>query len=230
MLQINILSGTVSTDVSQNEETGKFEFYFSSKVEREGQAPLLFLVHMDKDPEVKDGDRVIIRGDITGDDKGKPFIRLAPDGSTWTVFDFECYKVIPFDQGNLGKDPDMRYVGDAEPVAVTNFSFATNSNRKLDDGTWKKNTIWWRPNAWRNTAEQIFEFAKKGMKLLLEVSLNADSETGTPRTWESETYGIGATYECTVLRYRKLDKNGDAGRQFTADDIPGENDVDDIPF
>lgn len=235
MLQINVLSGTVQTDSVPNEETGKFNFYFQSAIDKEGAKPLLFFVSMSDDPQLKTGDRVIIRGDVVGDDKGRPFIREASDGSVWTVFDFECYKVVPMDKdfqlhllvGNLGKDPDMRYVGD-DAVAVTSFSFATNSNRKLEDGTWSKNTIWWRPSAWRNTAETLFEKAKKGMRLLMEISLTADPETGTPRTWESEQWGIGTSYEATVLRYRFLDKvSGE--RQYTPDEIP-ENQQDDIPF
>ena len=48
--------------------------------------------------------------------------------------------------GNLGSDPEMRYMPSGDPV--TSFSVATNRRYKTRDGEQREETEWFRINAW----------------------------------------------------------------------------------
>ena len=54
--------------------------------------------------------------------------------------------------GNLGKDPDFKYLQNG--TAVTTFSMAINRNVK-DGDSWKEQTEWVRCVAWEKQAETI---------------------------------------------------------------------------
>ena len=69
--------------------------------------------------------------------------------------------------GNLGGDPEMRYMPDG--TAVTNFSLATN--RRWTDGRsgeTRDETTWIRVSVWRKQAESVNQYLSKGSKVLVE--------------------------------------------------------------
>ena len=69
--------------------------------------------------------------------------------------------------GNLGNDPDMRYMPNGEPVA--NISIATSANwTDKNTGEKREKTEWHRVVAYRRTAEIIGQYCKKGDKLYIE--------------------------------------------------------------
>jgi len=78
--------------------------------------------------------------------------------------------------GNVGRDPEMRYIQSGEPV--TTFSIATN-RRVQRDGQWTDETEWHNIVAWRKLAEQCNEYLSKGRKVYIEGRLQT-------RSWESE--------------------------------------------
>ena len=92
--------------------------------------------------------------------------------------------------GNLGRDPEMRYLSDG--TAVTSFSMAVN------DG-WgdNKKTIWFRVSCWRKQAEFANQYLSRGNKVLVEGRLTADANGG-PRTWTAQDGTVRASFEVTA--------------------------------
>lgn len=68
--------------------------------------------------------------------------------------------------GNLGKDPELRYLPSGQPVAK--FSLATGSRWKDKDGQWQDRTDWHNIVAFGRTAEVCNEYLKKGSPLYVE--------------------------------------------------------------
>ena len=72
--------------------------------------------------------------------------------------------------GNLGNDPDMRYMPNGEPVA--NISIATSETwNDKNTGEKRERTEWHRVVAYRKTAEIIGQYTRKGSKLYVEGKL-----------------------------------------------------------
>lgn len=71
--------------------------------------------------------------------------------------------------GNLGKDPEMRYL--EGNVAVAKFSVATNENYKDKNGEWQTNTEWHDVVAWRGLAERAEKLFHKGSQVFVEGKL-----------------------------------------------------------
>ena len=72
--------------------------------------------------------------------------------------------------GNLGNDPEMRYMPNGEPVA--NISIATSETwNDKNTGEKRERTEWHRVVAYRRTAEIIGQYTRKGSKLYVEGKL-----------------------------------------------------------
>jgi len=71
--------------------------------------------------------------------------------------------------GNLGKDPEVRYLEGG--VAVARFSVATNESYKDKKGEWQTQTEWHDIVVWRALAERAEKQLKKGMQIYLEGKL-----------------------------------------------------------
>jgi len=86
--------------------------------------------------------------------------------------------------GNLGRDPETRYLPSGE--AVTNISVATTSSWKdKASGEKKEETEWHRISAFGRLAEIMGEYLKKGSQVYIEGQLRTrkwqDKETGKDR-------------------------------------------------
>ena len=92
--------------------------------------------------------------------------------------------------GNVGRDPEMRYMPDG--TAVTNFSVA------VSDG-WgdKKKTIWFRVSVWGKRAEIANQYISKGSKILVEGRLRTDANGG-PNMFTRRDGTVGANFEITA--------------------------------
>jgi single-strand DNA-binding protein len=71
--------------------------------------------------------------------------------------------------GHLGKDPELRHT--PQGVAVCEFSIATN-HKKDEEATW------FRVTAWRNIAENVSKFLKKGSVAYFSGVLHAEKWEG----------------------------------------------------
>ncbi len=138
--------------------------------------------------------------------------------------------------GNLGRDPEMRYMPDG--TAVTSFSVATNRGWK-DQATGQpvKETAWFRVTVWRRQAETANQYLSQGKKVLVEGRLNVDPNTGGPKLWTRQDGTVGTSFEITASRVVFLsgrDEDGDyEGGDYNDDGVSagaGAQEAEDIPF
>ncbi len=111
--------------------------------------------------------------------------------------------------GNVGRDPEMRYTPSGQ--AVTSFSVATSRQYNNQQGQQVKETIWFRISAWGKQAEVVSQYLKKGSKVLVEGRLNADPNTGGPRTFQRQDGTTGTSFEVTAQTVRFLSSKGETG-------------------
>lgn len=135
--------------------------------------------------------------------------------------------------GNLGKDPEMRYMPSGQ--AVTSFSVASNRKYTASNGEQVNETIWFRVSAWGKQAEICNQYLKKGSKVLIEGRLTPDKATGGPRIWQKQDGSSGASFEVTAGTVRFLSSRGDGeggggGVADAGDNMAAAPAEDDIPF
>lgn len=75
--------------------------------------------------------------------------------------------------GNLGKDPEVRYLEGGGVVAK--FSLATTESYKNKDGVKQEQTEWHNIVLWRGLAEVAEKFLKKGMSVYIEGKIRSRS-------------------------------------------------------
>ena len=134
--------------------------------------------------------------------------------------------------GNLGRDPEMRYMPDG--TAVTNFSVASSRRWSGADGQQREETTWFRIEVWRKQAETVNQYLSKGSKVLVEGRIKPDPNTGGPRLWTRQDGSIGANFEVVADTVRFLSARGEesgysGGEDGDYDDAPAQEE-DDIPF
>lgn len=124
--------------------------------------------------------------------------------------------------GNLGRDPEMRYMSDG--TAVTNFNVAVN--RRWTDrqsGQLVDETTWFRVSAWGKRAETVNQYVSKGSKVLVEGRLRPN-ENGAPRTYTDNNGVVRASFEVHAEDVRFLSSNG------SSEQVAVAQEEDDIPF
>jgi single-strand DNA-binding protein len=132
--------------------------------------------------------------------------------------------------GNLGGDPEMRYLPNG--TAVTNFSLATNRKWKGSDGQLQEETVWWRISVFGSQAEACNQYLSKGRQVLVEGRMRPDPNTGGPRVWQRNDGGYGASYELSAQTVRFLGGRQDTGTMGSYPSSPdaADMDADGIPF
>jgi single-strand DNA-binding protein len=133
--------------------------------------------------------------------------------------------------GNVGRDPEMRYMPDG--TAVTSFSVATN-RRWTDKATGQPvdETTWFRVSVWGRRAEVANEYLSKGSKVLVEGRIKPDPNTGGPRLWTRQDGTVGASFEITADNFSFVGSKADAG-EYVGDEGAGgaaAQEEDEIPF
>ena len=137
--------------------------------------------------------------------------------------------------GNLGRDPEMRYMPDG--TAVTSFSVAT-SNGWTDKATGQpvKETTWFRVSVWGRQAETANQYLSRGKKVLVEGRIKPDPNTGSPRIFTRQDGTVGSSYEITASTVRFLSSRGEDDGYEGGDDGGGNTggggaqEEDEIPF
>ena len=108
--------------------------------------------------------------------------------------------------GNLGNDPDMRYMPNGEPVA--NISIATSETwNDKNTGEKREKTEWHRVVAYRRTAEVIGQYTRKGSKLYVEGRLQT-------RKWTDQSGQQRYTTEIVADNIQMLDSRGGGEGSF----------------
>ncbi len=128
--------------------------------------------------------------------------------------------------GNVGREPEMRYLQSGTPVC--SFSVAV-SEKWTDKQTneRKEKTQWFRVTAWRGLAETCNTYVKKGMQILVTGTVSASAyldQSGQP----------AATLELTArdiqfLGSRADREGGGTGGGDYEYQAPADN-IGDIPF
>ena len=107
--------------------------------------------------------------------------------------------------GNLGNDPETRYLPDGNPV--TNISIATSQSWKdKQTGETNERTEWHRVVFFRRLAEIAGEYLKKGSKVYIEGSLRT-------RQYDKDGQKHYST-EIIASEMQMLDSRGDAGDSY----------------
>ncbi len=78
--------------------------------------------------------------------------------------------------GNLGADPEMRYMSDG--TAMTSFRVAASRNFSGKDGERREETEWFSIVTWQKLAEQCSQFLQKGRRVYVEGRLRTRSWDG----------------------------------------------------
>ena len=130
--------------------------------------------------------------------------------------------------GNLGGDPEMRYLPNGD--AVTNFSVAVTRKYRTRDGEDREDTDWYRVSCYRRLAEVANEYLSKGRPVYIE---------GRPRlhTWDDTNTGEKrARIEIDANEMQMLGSRGDntGGGDFgggsRGSSAPDNSDFDNMPF
>ena len=99
--------------------------------------------------------------------------------------------------GNLGREPEMRFTPNGDPV--TTFSVATS--RKYGE---KDETTWFRVSVWGKQAESCNTYLSKGSKVLVEGRLKAE-----PNVYQRKDGTWASSYEVTAETVRFLSPKDD---------------------
>ena len=130
--------------------------------------------------------------------------------------------------GNLGKDPEVRYLDSG--VAVANFSLATTESYKNKEGERVSQTEWHNIVLWRGLAEIAEKYLKKGNSVYIEGKIRN-------RKWEDKDGNTRYTTEILgdnmTMLGKKDDNSSDAPESTvtTAEEsVPEAEKGDDLPF
>ena len=87
--------------------------------------------------------------------------------------------------GNVGQDPEVRYTGDVNNGAkVATLRIATTERYRDRNGNLQEHTEWHSVVVWRNQADIVEKYVKKGSQLYIEGRLRTrswDDQTGNKR-------------------------------------------------
>ena len=124
--------------------------------------------------------------------------------------------------GNLGKDPEVKYLDSG--VAVANFSLATSESYKNKEGERVNQTEWHNIVLWRGLAEVAEKWLKKGSSVYIEGKIKT-------RKWEDKD---GNTrYNTEILADNMTMLGGKKDSQENPINPPQEtasDKADDLPF
>lgn len=129
--------------------------------------------------------------------------------------------------GNLGKDPEVRYLDSG--VAVANFSLATTENYKNKQGEKVSQTEWHNIVLWRGLAEVAEKWLKKGSSVYIEGKIRT-------KKWEDKEGNTRYNTEIladnmTMLGNRINSEVSDIHERKSVSEIKSSNDEnDDLPF
>ena len=130
--------------------------------------------------------------------------------------------------GNLGGDPDTRYMPSGS--AVTNLTVATNEIWKdKESGEQKDRTEWHKVSAFGRLAEIMAEYLRKGSQVYIEGKLRT-------RKWQDKDGNDRWTTEIVANEMQMLGGKGEKPdappqQENTFPEGPGPDDFDDdIPF
>lgn len=128
--------------------------------------------------------------------------------------------------GNLGKDPEVRYLEGG--IAMANFSMATTEVFKDKNGNKGESTEWHNIVMWRGLAEIAEKYLKKGMQVYIEGKIRN-------RSWEDKDKIKRYTTEIVadnmqILGRKENKTNSESTTDTAPDNISTDSTINDLPF
>ena len=111
--------------------------------------------------------------------------------------------------GNVGQDPEVRYTGDANNGAkVATVRLATTERYRDRNGNPQEHTEWHNVVVWRNQADVVEKYVKKGTQLYVEGRIRT-------RSWDDQSgnkrYTTDIVADTIQLLGRRPEGNGQQG-------------------
>ena len=134
--------------------------------------------------------------------------------------------------GNLGKDPEVRYLDSG--VAVANFTLATTENYKNKQGERVSQTEWHNIVLWRGLAEVAEKWLKKGSSIYVEGKIRNrkwEDKDGNTR-YNTEVLAdnmtmLGSRNSATELNSNVDNSNNSSEKLLNSNELDNS---DDLPF
>ena len=105
--------------------------------------------------------------------------------------------------GNVGRDPEVRYLdGQSGNAKVATFTLATTERYRDRNGETRENTEWHNIVAWRNTADVVERYVRKGTQLYIEGRIRT-------RSWDDQSGNKRYTTEIIADTLQLLGKKSD---------------------
>ena len=104
--------------------------------------------------------------------------------------------------GNVGRDPEVRYLDGNNGAKVATFTVATTERYKDRNGETRENTEWHNIVAWRNTADVVERFVRKGTQVYIEGRIRT-------RSWDDQTGNKRYTTEIMADTLQLLGRKSD---------------------
>ena len=108
--------------------------------------------------------------------------------------------------GNVGRDPEVRYLEGNNGAKVATFTLATTERYRDRNGETRENTEWHNIVAWRNTADVVERFVKKGTQLYIEGRIRT-------RSWDDQNGNKRYTTEIVADTLQLLGKRPEGQQQ-----------------
>lgn len=122
--------------------------------------------------------------------------------------------------GNLGGDPEVRFLPDGTPAM--NFNLATTKRWKGKDGEKKEQATWHRCVKIGTGADKLATYLEKGSKVLVVGEI-------TNRSWEDKDGNKKQTTEIKIRELEFLSKKSSGGGDV-AGECQGYDPLEDVPF
>lgn len=131
--------------------------------------------------------------------------------------------------GNLGRDPEMRYTPNGQPV--TSFSVASNRRYTISSGEQREETEWFNVSAFGKQGELCNQYLTKGRQVYLEGRLRSRSYTAR----DGQTRFVNEITLTDVQFLSQGTGTREAGSPSGSgpgvdDDGPAADEIDDLPF
>jgi single-strand DNA-binding protein len=126
--------------------------------------------------------------------------------------------------GNVGKDPEIRHL--EHDVSVVTLPVATSERFKDRNGNVKEQTEWHNVVFWRNLAEIVEKYVRKGSQVFIEGRLRT-------RNWEDQSGQKRYTTEIVADTMRLLGRRPDSDNKpatLSPEPVIDHSEGDDLPF
>ena len=123
--------------------------------------------------------------------------------------------------GRLGKDPEVRYTPDG--MMITNFTLATDEQRKDKNGERVQKTEWHRIVTFGKLAELCGKYLVKGKLIFVEGRIQT-------RAWDDKEGGKRSTTEIIASDMRMLDSKSQRSGDASSEEPPLSHSGADAPM